>query len=978
MAGFCFSLLHNVEPMRDSYGFALRPQHAQSYRQYASIYKEEEGERADKWRRFLEQIVKPSQSCSSESKLKEISKAKGSEIKEETSSGSLSEGNDFSIRKSCEGTEIEEETSAERVSEGRDLSLEKSCEGTKVEEEIGAELVSEGNDLSGGKSFKGAEIKEGKEGTVPARVSEGNDSIGKKSVSDGSTASSSDKEVHYPEERKARKVQTWGKIRPSLAAVEKLMSNHVKKAKKIEVEQRNGKYDNLPSIEVVSEDILGEKVCTKEMLDNIINDWKEGNALEHNDSPEFHSQLKELETLVQGGVPKDLRGEVWQAFVGVKTRRVESYYEDLLAQESDSSERKEQDDSSGALGKWRKQIEKDISRTFPGHPALDENGRNSLRRLLIAYARHNPSVGYCQAMNFFAGLLLLLMPEENAFWALVGIIDDYFEGYYTEEMVESQVDQLVFEELMRERFPKLVNHLDYLGVQVAWITGPWFLSIFVNMIPWESVLRVWDVLLFEGNRVMLFRTALALMDLYGPALVTTKDAGDAITLLQSLAGSTFDSSQLVFTACVSFLAVSEARLQELREKHRPSVLVVVEETSKKGRIWKDSKGLASKLYSFKHDPGSLVEEMKTNEGDDMENVGDKSQLKSHSSNLDELLNSLNVDSEVDSLPDLQEQVVWLKVELCRMLEEKRSAIIRAEELETALMEMVKQDNRRELSARVEQLEREVAELQQALADKKLQETAMLQVLIRVEQEQKVTEDARRRAEQDLAAQKYVVHMLQEKYDKAMASINEMEKRVLMAESMLEATLQYESGQSKALSPRVDRIPSPRVEIPPPKLRLLNFGLGWRERNKGKPSNEEESRQSQRNEQSESRTRRRGGGDDDIIGEEEEGGDDYGIGDEEEEEVYSFTIWTLKQFGSFGNQESWANTLSTKTQIVSNRIIGARKNGDLILEMEGGQIYKYNPITPTHSLVGAMENSVFFSYHTESLYLLEKGEDVHSY
>lgn len=32
-----------------------------------------------------------------------------------------------------------------------------------------------------------------------------------------------------------------------------------------------------------------------------------------------------------------------------------------------------------------------------------------------------------------------------------------------------------------------------------------------------SVLRVWDVLLFEGNRVMLFRTALALMELYGMA-----------------------------------------------------------------------------------------------------------------------------------------------------------------------------------------------------------------------------------------------------------------------------------------------------------------------------------------------------------------------------------------------------------------------------------------------------------------------------
>lgn len=36
-----------------------------------------------------------------------------------------------------------------------------------------------------------------------------------------------------------------------------------------------------------------------------------------------------------------------------------------------------------------------------------------------------------------------------------------------------------------------VNHLDYLGVQVAWISGPWFLSIFINMLPWESGEILW-------------------------------------------------------------------------------------------------------------------------------------------------------------------------------------------------------------------------------------------------------------------------------------------------------------------------------------------------------------------------------------------------------------------------------------------------------------------------------------------------------
>lgn len=44
--------------------------------------------------------------------------------------------------------------------------------------------------------------------------------------------------------------------------------------------------------------------------------------------------------------------------------------------------------------------------------------------------------------------------------------------------------------------------------------------------------------------------------------------------------------------------------------------------------------------------------------------------------------------------------------------------------------------------------------------------------------------------------------MQEKYEEATASLAEMEKRVVMAESMLEATLQYQSGQVKAQ-------PSPR-------------------------------------------------------------------------------------------------------------------------------------------------------------------------
>ncbi|RZC93219.1 hypothetical protein C5167_029293 [Papaver somniferum] len=749
---------------RDAYGFSVRPQHLQRYREYANIYKEEEEERSERWKDFLDRQAEPAQLP-------------------------------------INGLHKEEETTSSHADD------------TVPEEE-----------------------------TVVKKGVEEDDSNETNSVSDGSineeVAEETKADTETETDKKSRVVQIWSQIRPSLGAIEQMMSLRVKKRKNL---SKGESGNHLASIE----EGKSSKGSSGEDSDDEFYDVERSDPVQDASSADNASApgagndadfpwKEELECLVQGGVPMALRGELWQAFVGAKARRGETYYQDLLAR--DASVIKD-NESDGPLSH-------NISST--GHACPPEKWKGQIEK----------------AMNFFAGLLLLLMPEENAFWTLMGIIDDYFDGYFSEEMIESQVDQLVFEDLVRERFPKLVNHLDYLGVQVAWVTGPWFLSIFVNMLPWESVLRVWDVLLFEGNRIMLFRTALAIMELYGtgayldhmsycdenfigPALVTTKDAGDAVTLLQSLAGSTFDSSQLVLTACMGFQFVNEVRLQELREKHRPSVVAAVEERAKGLRIWKNSQGLASKLYSFKHDPESLITESSATEV--LLDTQTNGCLESGSNNLDELSNGLTEDSAEESVPDLQEQVVWLKVELCKLLEEKRSAVLRAEELETALMEMVKQDNRRQLSARVELLEQEVAELRQALTDKQEQERAMLQVLMRVEQDQKVTEDARRFAEQDAAAQRYAATVLQEKYEEAQALLAQMEKRAVMAESMLEATLQYQSGQVKAQqSPRAVAADSavaklnqdsPR-ELPARKISLLSrpFGLGWRG-NKGKPVEE---------------------------------------------------------------------------------------------------------------------------------------------
>ena len=80
-----------------------------------------------------------------------------------------------------------------------------------------------------------------------------------------------------------------------------------------------------------------------------------------------------------------------------------------------------------------------------------------------------------------------------------------------------QVDQLVFRHLVDSGFPRLAGHLESLGAGVAGVSTQWFLCLFVNSLPLETCLRVWDIFFFERCSCVLFRVALALVDIYAQA-----------------------------------------------------------------------------------------------------------------------------------------------------------------------------------------------------------------------------------------------------------------------------------------------------------------------------------------------------------------------------------------------------------------------------------------------------------------------------
>ena len=75
-----------------------------------------------------------------------------------------------------------------------------------------------------------------------------------------------------------------------------------------------------------------------------------------------------------------------------------------------------------------KLIKRDIARTFPEIEFFRDDkgaGQVGLFNVMKAYSIHDSEVGYCQGSAFLVGLLLLQMPEEDAFAILVRMMQDY-------------------------------------------------------------------------------------------------------------------------------------------------------------------------------------------------------------------------------------------------------------------------------------------------------------------------------------------------------------------------------------------------------------------------------------------------------------------------------------------------------------------------------------------------------------------------
>ncbi|KAK3713438.1 hypothetical protein QZH41_012477 [Actinostola sp. cb2023] len=228
-----------------------------------------------------------------------------------------------------------------------------------------------------------------------------------------------------------------------------------------------------------------QKECTEEELcswSELLSKWKDVSV-----------KPRQLYSLVKKSIPEPLRGQVWQMMAGVEEDDdLLASYKHLLKRESPTEQ----------VIVW------DIRRTYPAHEYFRENGgegQQGLYNISKAYSVYDEEVGYCQGISFFSAVLLLHMPEEQAFAVLVKIMGHYgLREVFRNEFQLLHVRFYQIERMIEESMPDLFSHFQHNGIEAHMYASQWFLTLFTAKFPLSMVFWIIDVVLcLEARKELL-------------------------------------------------------------------------------------------------------------------------------------------------------------------------------------------------------------------------------------------------------------------------------------------------------------------------------------------------------------------------------------------------------------------------------------------------------------------------------------------
>ncbi|XP_018114064.1 ecotropic viral integration site 5 protein homolog isoform X5 [Xenopus laevis] len=222
----------------------------------------------------------------------------------------------------------------------------------------------------------------------------------------------------------------------------------------------------------------------------IVNEWEEA----------YKKKEKQIKELVRKGIPHHFRAIVWQLLCNAQDMPIKDQYCDLLKMTSPCE----------------KLIRRDIARTYPEHDFFKEKdslGQEVLFNVMKAYSLVDREVGYCQGSAFIVGLLLMQMPEEEAFCVFVKLMQDYrLRELFKPSMAELGLCMYQFECMIQEQLPELYVHFQAQSFHTSMYASSWFLTIFLTSFPLPIATRIFDIFMSEGLEIV-FRAGLAVLQM---------------------------------------------------------------------------------------------------------------------------------------------------------------------------------------------------------------------------------------------------------------------------------------------------------------------------------------------------------------------------------------------------------------------------------------------------------------------------------
>ncbi|XP_043964985.1 TBC1 domain family member 30 isoform X3 [Gambusia affinis] len=303
-------------------------------------------------------------------------------------------------------------------------------------------------------------------------------------------------------------------------------------------------------------------------------------SLGNNGFQQWYDALKAVARLPTG-IPREWRKKVWLTLADRYLHSISIDWDKTLR--FTFNERSNPDDDSLGI-----QIVKDLHRTgcssYCGQEG--EQDRVVLKRVLLAYARWNKSVGYCQGFNVLAALILEVTEgnESDALKVMIYLIDKVLpESYFANNLRALSVDMAVFRDLLRLKLPRLSQHLHHLQKAANREAGgsyeppltnvftmQWFLTMFATCLPAPTVLKIWDSVFFEGSEV-LFRAALAIWERLGERIEDCQSADEFYSTMGGLTQEMLEQNLLhpaqLMQDVYSMAPFPFPQLAELREKY---------------------------------------------------------------------------------------------------------------------------------------------------------------------------------------------------------------------------------------------------------------------------------------------------------------------------------------------------------------------------------------------------------------------------